>query len=78
MTAALPLPPPPESAVPGPCPSARLRRPGTHGRAHEGLDPRGGHIIVSGRPIDQASVSDAIDWIERIALAVAHVLDDQG
>ncbi|WP_329441070.1 hypothetical protein [Streptomyces canus] len=30
------------------------------------------------RPIDQASVSDAIDWIERIALAVAQVLDDQG
>ncbi|MDQ0599147.1 hypothetical protein QF037_003492 [Streptomyces canus] len=29
------------------------------------------------RPIDEASVNDAIDWIERIALAIAHVLDDQ-
>ncbi|WP_020119726.1 hypothetical protein [Streptomyces canus] len=29
------------------------------------------------RPIDEASVSDAIDWIERIALAIAHVVDDQ-
>jgi hypothetical protein len=30
------------------------------------------------RPIDEAEVTDAIDWIERIALAIAHVLDDQG
>jgi restriction system protein len=29
------------------------------------------------RPIDEAGVNDAIDWIERIALAIAHVLDDQ-
>lgn len=29
------------------------------------------------RPIDEAEVTDAIDWIERIALAIAHVLDDQ-
>ncbi|MGK5698032.1 hypothetical protein ACSNOJ_35000 [Streptomyces sp. URMC 128] len=30
------------------------------------------------RPIDEAEVTDAIDWIERIALAIAHVLDDEG
>ena len=30
------------------------------------------------RPIDEAGVNDAIDWIERIALAIAHVLDDEG
>jgi hypothetical protein len=30
------------------------------------------------RPIDEAAVNDAIHWIERSALAVAHVLDDQG
>ncbi|MGX1367658.1 hypothetical protein RKD19_003017 [Streptomyces canus] len=30
------------------------------------------------RPIDEASVNDAIDWIERIALAIAHVLDNEG
>ncbi|WP_052745288.1 hypothetical protein [Streptomyces sp. WM6386] len=30
------------------------------------------------RSIDEASVNDAIDWIERTALAIAHVLDDQG
>jgi restriction system protein len=30
------------------------------------------------RPIDEAEVTDAIDWIERIALAIAHVLDDRG
>lgn len=30
------------------------------------------------RPIDEAAVNDAIDWIERLALAVAHVLDDEG
>ncbi|GGY00959.1 hypothetical protein GCM10010384_00420 [Streptomyces djakartensis] len=30
------------------------------------------------RPIDEADVTDAIDWIERIALAIAHVLDDEG
>ncbi len=29
------------------------------------------------RPIDEAGVTDAIDWIERIALAIAHVLDDE-
>ncbi|GAA1424489.1 hypothetical protein GCM10009601_29320 [Streptomyces thermospinosisporus] len=29
------------------------------------------------RPIDEAEVTDAIDWIERIALAIAHVLDDK-
>ncbi|GAA4966638.1 hypothetical protein GCM10023238_38040 [Streptomyces heliomycini] len=29
------------------------------------------------RPIDEAEVTDAIDWIERIALAIAHVLDDE-
>ncbi|MBK6016387.1 hypothetical protein [Streptomyces sp. MBT53] len=29
------------------------------------------------RPIDEASVNDAIDWIERIALAIAHVLDEE-
>ncbi|MGW2296341.1 hypothetical protein [Streptomyces violaceorubidus] len=27
------------------------------------------------RAIDEAEVTDAIDWIERIALAIAHVLD---
>ncbi|MFB7928676.1 hypothetical protein ACFC4C_06165 [Streptomyces sp. NPDC056039] len=30
------------------------------------------------RPIDEAEVTDAIDWIERIALSIAHVLDDKG
>lgn len=30
------------------------------------------------RPIDEAEVTDAIDWIERIALAIAHVLDEKG
>lgn len=30
------------------------------------------------RPIDEAEVTDAIDWIERIALAIAHVLDEEG
>ncbi|WP_238697974.1 hypothetical protein [Streptomyces sp. E5N91] len=30
------------------------------------------------RAIDEAEVTDAIDWIERIALAIAHVLDDKG
>ncbi|MFD8230593.1 hypothetical protein ACFV20_01645 [Streptomyces sp. NPDC059696] len=30
------------------------------------------------RPIDEAEVTDAIDWIERIALAIAYVLDDEG
>lgn len=30
------------------------------------------------RPIDEAEVTDAIDWIERIALAIAHVLDGEG
>lgn len=30
------------------------------------------------RAIDEADVNDAIDWIERIALAIAHVLDDEG
>jgi len=30
------------------------------------------------RPINEADVNDAIDWIERIALAIAHVLDDEG
>ncbi|MEW2808111.1 hypothetical protein AB0929_13490 [Streptomyces massasporeus] len=30
------------------------------------------------RPIDEAEVTDAIDWIERIALAIAHVLDAEG
>ncbi|MFE0511983.1 hypothetical protein [Streptomyces sp. NPDC058964] len=30
------------------------------------------------RPNDDAGVNDAIDWIERIALAIAHVLDDEG
>ena len=30
------------------------------------------------RAIDEAEVTDAIDWIERIALAIAHVLDDEG
>ncbi|GAB3180638.1 hypothetical protein [Streptomyces incanus] len=29
------------------------------------------------RSIDEADVTDAIDWIERIALALAHVLDDE-
>ncbi|AXL90781.1 hypothetical protein C4J65_22660 [Streptomyces sp. CB09001] len=29
------------------------------------------------RAIDEAEVTDAIDWIERIALAIAHVLDDE-
>ncbi|GAB2816796.1 hypothetical protein GCM10027073_55680 [Streptomyces chlorus] len=29
------------------------------------------------RSIDEAEVTDAIDWIERIALALAHVLDDE-
>jgi hypothetical protein len=29
------------------------------------------------RPISEAEVTDAIDWIERIALAVAHVLDEE-
>ncbi|MEV2213067.1 hypothetical protein AB0H86_16715 [Streptomyces sp. NPDC050997] len=29
------------------------------------------------RPIDEAGVNDAIDWIERIVLAIAHVLDDE-
>ncbi|MFE9971006.1 hypothetical protein ACFYRD_09690 [Streptomyces hirsutus] len=29
------------------------------------------------RSIDEAGVTDAIDWIERIALALAHVLDDE-
>ena len=29
------------------------------------------------RPIDEAEVTDAIDWIERIALAIAHVLDEK-
>jgi hypothetical protein len=29
------------------------------------------------RPIDEAGVNDAIDWIERIALAITHMLDDQ-
>ncbi|MEV7860149.1 hypothetical protein AB0O86_15255 [Streptomyces hirsutus] len=29
------------------------------------------------RPIDEAAVTDAIDWIERIAPAIAHVLDDE-
>jgi hypothetical protein len=31
------------------------------------------------RPVDEAGVTDAIDWIERIALAlaIAHVLDDE-
>jgi restriction system protein len=29
------------------------------------------------RPIDEAEVTDAIDWIERIALAIAYVLDDE-
>ncbi|MGW3423512.1 hypothetical protein [Streptomyces phaeochromogenes] len=28
------------------------------------------------RPIDEAAVTDAIDWIERIALAIAHVVVD--
>lgn len=36
-------------------------------------DPRGRR-----RPIDEAEVTDAIDRIERIALAIAHVLDDEG
>ncbi|MEY7980903.1 hypothetical protein AB8O53_31900 [Streptomyces pilosus] len=30
------------------------------------------------RPIDEAEVTDAIDWIERIAVALAHVLADKG
>ncbi|MFD7464097.1 hypothetical protein [Streptomyces tendae] len=30
------------------------------------------------RAIDEAEVTDAIDWIERIALAIAHVLDGKG
>ncbi len=30
------------------------------------------------RPIDEAQVTDTIDWIERIALAIAHVLDKEG
>jgi hypothetical protein len=29
------------------------------------------------RPIDEADVNDAIDWIERIALAIAHVIDGE-
>ncbi|MER6332474.1 hypothetical protein ABT298_24745 [Streptomyces sp. NPDC001034] len=29
------------------------------------------------RPMDEAEVTDAIDWIERIALAIAHVLDSK-
>ncbi len=29
------------------------------------------------RPVDEAGVNDAIDWIERIALAIAHVLDGE-
>ena len=30
------------------------------------------------RSIDEVEVADAIDWIEGIALALAHVLDDEG
>ncbi|MET7888527.1 hypothetical protein ABZT11_37685, partial [Streptomyces avermitilis] len=30
------------------------------------------------RPVDDASVNDAIDWTEHIAPAIAHLLDDEG
>ncbi|MFI8302146.1 hypothetical protein ACIF80_01615 [Streptomyces sp. NPDC085927] len=29
------------------------------------------------RPVDEAAVTDAVDRIERIAPAIAHVLDDE-